>query len=134
MNEMILQRTGLAPLRFRGELLARSEGRIQNGRDHNRWHDLRVYRTAGGTFVVAIGYRTQWQGESDHDQAETCPEPGDVVTVLTTYDPTGPVTGYPAGDAYAEKQARLLADVRRRFEVQVSEILAANPAFAEVID
>lgn len=128
-----LRRSGQPPLRFRGELLAESDGERQAGKEHNRWHELAVYRTAGGQFVVRIAYRTRWEGELDRDAAEVTDAPG-VAAALRDYDPAAPVEGYPVGDAYAERQARLLADVRRRYEEQVSRILAADPEFAEEVE
>ena len=57
-----------------------------------------------------------------------------VAAGLTDYDPCAPVRGYPPGDTYAQKQRRLLRDVRARYEAQVSELLAAHPEFAEGAD
>ena len=128
-----LDRTGQAPLRFEGELLAESDGRIAAGRDHNRWHAIRIFRTAGGAYVVAVGYRTQWRGELDHDWVEAREAPADLADALRYYDPEGHVLGYPPGEQYAEKQAWLRADLRTRYEHQVSAILGSHPEFAEVI-
>lgn len=132
-EEFTLPRSGRAPLRFRGELLAESDGERQAGREQSRWHELAVYRTDGGVFVVRIAYRTRWEGELHRDEAEAATA-AEVAAVLRHYNPAAPVQGYPPGDAYAERQARLVANVRRRYESQVSEILAADPAFAEEVD
>ena len=127
-----LPRSGQPPLRFRGELLAESCGERQAGREQTRWHELAVYRTAGGVFVVRVAYLTRWEGELDRDEA-TVTDAAGVGKVLRDYDPTSPVQGYPPGGAYAERQARLCADVRRRYEEQVSSLLAAAPEFAEEV-
>jgi len=129
-----LTRTGQPPLRFTGELLEESDGQIVNGKDHNRWHELAVYRTAGSKYVVKICYRTRWDGELDRDQAAIVEKPEAVAFALQDYDPCAPVGGYPAGDAYADKQARLMSDIRRRYDAQVSEILASSPEFAEEVE
>lgn len=125
-----LRRTGKPPLRFQGELLAEEEG---DGRDRTRWHSLRVYRTAGGRYVLHIEYTTRFQGESDYCAAWVLEDAVAVGKKLTEYDPTAHVAGFPPGEHYAEKQARLLADIRRRYEAQVSEILASDPGFAEEV-
>lgn len=132
--DITLKRTGKAPLRFKGELLEESEGERVGGRENNRWHELAVYRTPGGKYVVRIGYRTRWQGELGRDNAEIVAKPEEVAAVLRDYDPCAPVTGFPPGDAYAQKQARLMSDIRTRYEHQVSELLASSPEFAERVD
>ena len=105
MAEIRLQRTGDAPLRFDGELVGDSDGQRQAGRDRNRWHDLAVYRLKDGQYVVAIAYRTQWQGELDHHEAAVVSTAKDIVEVLREYDPCGHLGGFPAGPQYAERQA-----------------------------
>jgi len=129
-----LTRTGKAPLRFTGELLEESDGRIQGGKDHNRWHHLAVYRTGGNSYVVRIAYKTIWQGELDREITEIVGKPEAVAVVLRDYDPTSHVQGYPPGEHYAAKQARTLDDIRRRYDSQVSEILASAPEFAEEVE
>jgi hypothetical protein len=133
-DAITLTRTGQAPLRFTGELLEESDGHIQGGKDHNRWHELAVYRTNGGSYVVRIAYKTIWQGELDREMAEIVGKPEAVAEVLRDYDPTSHVQGYPPGEHYAAKQARTLDDIRRRYDAQVSEILASAPEFAEVVE
>lgn len=130
MDQHTLARTGQAPLKFTGELLKESD----DERHNNRWHELAVYRTTGGRYVVRIAYRTLWQGELARYAAEVVGGPDGVSRVLRNYDPCGPVTGYPLGAAYAERQARLMADIRNRYNAQVSELLASAPEFAEEIE
>ncbi|MCC6743620.1 MAG: hypothetical protein IT175_07130 [Acidobacteria bacterium] len=60
---------------------------------------------------------------------------GALVAVLRDYDPTARVLGFPPGPAYAEKQQRMLDDLRLRNEAQIGEMLAEHAdIFAEVID
>lgn len=129
-----LPRTGDAPVTFSGSLLAESDGRMQSGRDHNRYHNIALYRTDGGSYVVSISYRTMWEGEQDQHTVETRGSAAEAVEVLREYDPTDSVMGFPPGAAYAEKQARLLRDIETRYDAQVSELLAEHSdLFAERI-
>lgn len=129
-----LPRTGDAPVTFSGQLLAESEGRMQSGRDHNRYHDVALYRTDGGSVVVSISYRTIWEGEQDRHTVEVADSAAAAVAILREYDPTEPVMGFPPGIAYAEKQARLLRDIETRYDAQVSELLTEHSdLFAERI-
>jgi hypothetical protein len=136
-QKITLPRSGDAPLTFLGELLAESDGSGQCGRTNNRWYELEIYRVAGercgaGDYVVSIGYRTRWQGELDHFQAESCDSPAEVRAALREYDLVAHVGGYPPGEQYADRQARLLADLRTRYAAQVSAILGdAGDEFAE---
>lgn len=132
-TQVTLPRTGDTPLTFSGELVADSDGQYAAGQNKNRWHELAVYRTTGGKYVVAIKYRTIWQGELDHDFAAVASDPKEAATLLREYDPTTYVVGYPIGEAYAEKQDRLMRDLTMRYQSQVSEVL--SPAeFSEVVE
>lgn len=129
-----LTRTGDTPLRFRGEQIAAVSSRIINGQERNRWFDLALYRTAGGAYVAAVAFRSQWQGEHDDERAAVCETAAAVRDELTVRDPIPPGIGYPAGAAYQEKQARLYSTLRRDYEALVSELFAGVDEFAEVID
>lgn len=128
-----LPRSGQAMLRFQGVLVAESDGERQTGRGQNRWHELAVYRTAAGQHVVRIAYRTRYQGELDHDTAEVCATPDAVAAALTRYPVEQHVRGFPPGEVYQERQAKLLTDMRARYDAQVSGILAELPECAEEV-
>jgi hypothetical protein len=132
--EYTLPRTGQAPLRFRGTLVAESDGERQLGREHIRWHELAVYRTAKGRYVVRIAYRTRYQGELDRDVAEVAADAAGVAAAMRSYDPGEWVRGYPDHPSYADRQESLLRNVRRRYEAQVTEILACLPGVAEEVE
>ena len=138
MEEIRLPRSGLAPLVFTGGLIEGADvrGQRQGGRDQNRWFELAVYRTKGGKYVLSIDYKTCWQGELDHEYAEVLDDPASLTAALRDYEVGIPdlVQGFPPGAAYADKQARLLQDLTRRFQAQVSELLGADPAFAERVE
>jgi len=123
MDKITLPRTGQAPLRFSGELLRKADGERLAGRERNRWHEIDIYALADG-YAVAIRYRTKWQGELYHDLAEVVQQGGDVARVLAEYDPLAHLGGFPSGPAYAERQAKLEAEVRAVYEALVSEVLA----------
>lgn len=133
MESIILRRTGDVPLAFEGDLLAESNGRVQAGRDHSRWHVLGVYRTKGGTYVVRIAYRTQYQGEMDHDLAMPVADATEVVAELRLYNPTECVRGFPPHESFYERQAKLMDDIDHRYRRQIADLLSEHPEFAEVI-
>lgn len=128
-----LRRSGQAPLTFRGELIASSDGERQGGKEHTRWHELAIYRTAGGKYVAVISFRTKWQGELDHDEAEPLATPEEVARYFRVWRPTQFVAGFPEGQHYAARQEKLLADIANRYYEQVSELLSGGE-FDEVID
>ena len=78
-----------------------------------------------------ICYRTLWDGELDHQWVRVMTEPEQLVVELRSYRPTDHVVGYPAGERYQAKQARLLADLRARYAARLAELLAEVPEFAE---
>lgn len=63
MNPYIIERDGLKDLRFGGVIIAEANNRWLAGRQQNRWHELTLYRTAAGNYVLHELYITQWQGE-----------------------------------------------------------------------
>jgi len=46
---------------FSGSLVAEASDRLRHGREQDRWTDIRVYRTAAGSYVVEQVMRTLWQ-------------------------------------------------------------------------
>lgn len=129
MTEYTLKRSGAAPLSFTGELIAEALG----NRD-KRWHDLRLYRTCGGSYVAQVEYRTNWEGEIETSAVEVSESPEAIEDFFRGYDPTASVLGYPPGAQMQAKQDRLLRDLRLRYDDQVSEILSAEKIFAEIVE
>ncbi len=127
LTETTLTRTGAAPVRFKGTLLAEANGKMVQGKEQNRWHTLTMYQTEGGQYVLAITYSSQWKGESDHHFATVCQDAWIVVDVLQAYVPMDVVQGYPPGKQFEERQQRLLQDVNDRYDVLVSELLGQHP-------
>ena len=70
MGTIIIRRTGQAPLRIKGEELARSVSSSDSASPSysgsvGRSQEVAVYRTASGKYVAAITDLTNWQGEHD---------------------------------------------------------------------
>ncbi len=130
-----ITRTGNAPLKFHGELVARSAPTAESEKKEKgakRWHELSLFRTSTGKHVLAISYRVEWKGEYDYYYAEVFSDIPSLIGAIQSYDPVAHVIGYPPGQQYAEKQARLLTELRQRFATQVSELLAGDE-FVEVV-
>jgi hypothetical protein len=124
MQEYRLRRDGDAPLVFRGEQIATADTREVQGDGQNRWHEVEIYRTAGGRHVVAIEYHTQWQGERDTREAHALgPDLAEVAECLRTTIPIPVGIGYPPMPQYADRQARMEASLRTRWEALVGELL-----------
>lgn len=134
MSEAVtLPRTGEPPLRFRGEQIAEAGGRWFHGRDLNRWHDLSLYQSDDGRFVLAIAFCTQWQGEGGYDFAWVCKTPAEVVDLLRKYDPLPLRVGFPPRREYADKQLALAQALRQQYDDAVAELLK-DERFAEPLD
>jgi hypothetical protein len=135
MERFKLERTGDLPLSFEGERVAQSKGKWHSGKDQNRWHDLAIYRTKGGRYLLQITYQTQWQGESDHSQIIDC---GDDVTSavveLKAHDPASHVEGYPPGEQYSDRQRMLVEGLTRRYNDQITELFREIPEAEERIE
>lgn len=83
----IIKRSGQAPLRVRGELLAKAESSFERSRSDysgspGHCEEVRIYRTAAGKHVLAIAHYTQWQGEHDSDEAAVFPALSECISYL----------------------------------------------------
>jgi len=130
METIRLPRSGDAVLRFLGTLLAETKGEQHASHEQLRWHDLAVYvlgETEGAKYAVSIRYETRWQGETGQAEAWTCKDAAAVRALLRDHDPCAHVAGYPVhqpgGQVYQERQAKLVADIRARYQAQVQELL-----------
>lgn len=125
-----IPRTGRPALRLTGYgLAAQATSRAPSGPRQSRWHELEWWsddqRVAGPEqrHCLVVRYCTQWDGEMGHDHAEVLLR-RDLDRVLQSIDPCEHVTGYPDGDHYAAKQARLLQAIRSGYQHAVSNLLA----------
>jgi hypothetical protein len=129
-----LTRTGDAPLRFEGALVAQAGDCDRGGRELTRWHELTLYRTEGGRHVLAVNFMTRWGGERDVSTVEIVDSPEAVVDMLRAYDPVTPASPFPPGPAYADKQARLVAGLVSQYQAAVSDLLGqVADTFAETL-
>lgn len=123
---IVLERAGAAPLKFRGAKVAERSSRVHpnGGALENRWHELEVYRTGRGKWVGVIAYHSHWQGEQAHHEAEAFGTAAGLIDWFRGHDPTAHVAGFPAGDHYADRQAKLLAAIRRGYERALGTLFA----------
>jgi hypothetical protein len=124
MDRIVMSRSGDRPLEFEGELLVEASS---GGNDVNRWHELSLYQTSDGSYVLRVGYRTRWEGEADADLALLCRSIDEVAEQLRMTDPLEHLLGYPPGPAYDAKRARLERDMRMRWDLAVSQLMSEFP-------
>lgn len=133
MEEFTLERSGQVPITFRGRQIACRDGeRNRHAQEMSRYHDLAIYQTTRGRYLVQIQWRTRYQGEEGHDYVAVCDSLSEVAEELAGWNPLARLRGYPEGPHYVNKQARLEADVTARWAAQVSEVLAEIGASEEV--
>lgn len=133
-SEFMLDRHGLPPLKFTGDLIADESSRSNNGPRQNRWHDLSLYITTGGKFVVQIMFCTLWQGEEDRSIVYVADDQQSLIDAMTAkYDPCSGWTGHPLGVADAERKNALLADsIVGGYRQAVSNLFAGAGIIEEV--
>ena len=146
-KDYTLPRTGQPPLSFCGRLLAQDldapttrpgefKKRPWRKWTHYQWHQLAVYVTIAGKWVLHVGYRSVLEHEWKHDAVYVCADAAEVVRALEGYDPTAHVRGHPRRSNAREerleiRQARILEEVRGRWQAQVGRLLAAVEDFGE---
>lgn len=135
METHVLQRSGMAPLRFEGELVAESSSKHHEGPLQSRWHTLAVYRTAGGNYVASVRYRSCWQGEMDRDYAEVFADPEAVRRFFEVdHDPLAYYLGGPrTTDELSARDDRIRQAIKFGYQMSVTEILAEE-AFHEKVE
>ena len=85
---IIVRRTGQAPLRVRGEIIASNGSSWDSANpaysgSTGRRQKVRVIKTASEKYVVAILHETQWQGEHDTEDAVVLPSLKECIAYLT---------------------------------------------------
>ncbi len=127
MDTITLSRSGRAPLQFTGMVIAKASSQQYQGPCQSRWHELTVYRHADLRLVLAIGYRTQWQGEMDRDEAIICADDAALRDSLAAIDPLADIIGFPPGHQFDEKRAYIEKQLRQCWDAAISELLAQFP-------
>lgn len=138
-EKIVLPRSGLSAASFQGELLAEVVGPPEAKRRKNviiRYHELQLYRTDQGKYVVAIGFRTELPQESNQDSVYVCDTQAEVEALLIGdqgYDPCQFLEGFPPWDKFKERQERLEMRVTEEFESRVGQLLA-SAGFVEELE
>lgn len=122
-----LPRTGLADIQFSGFKLAFARSPAYRRFEQNpdmkaHWFECAVYKTKGGTFVLAIAYR--WSGkkifrESAQDIVSTHKTESELVVALREFTATECVNGYPEGEHWAKKQEALMNSIEEDFAMLI---------------
>ena len=134
IQEYTLTRTGERPLKFKGEVIAEAGGHWHVGQEQNRWHEIRIYKTAGGKHVLEVEYCTCWQGEDSNHRAIVYDTLEEAVDALEFIEPLEHLIGFPPHPQFAEKQARLEDSLRQRWGTLLSDVLGEIPDAAEEIE
>lgn len=127
MDTFVIERTGDRPLQFDGEKIASATSEMTAGKVGNRWHELTLYRTSTGQFVLVVLYQTLWTEEMNHQTAWLVNHEKDLVEKLQQYDPADHVRGFPNYPQFQAKQEGLFRDIRARYEKAVSDLLRDLP-------
>lgn len=130
MEKVHLRRTGLPPLAFTGEVVAKENSRIDgSGHLEGRWHEATLYRAQDGRYVLYVEYKTRWN-ELPNEVAFVAQTPAEVSKTLLDYNAVQWMTGFPPGPKYAALKDEACAMVRSGWESLVSRLLD-RPEFAE---
>ncbi len=120
MININLRRTGDRLLQFTGQIISMVSAREITGRESERWHEIELYLTAGGKYVVAVGYKTRREGELPHDSAVVLDTEDDVAEYLKNgIDPTEHLAVRSADD----DMEKIRIDLTARYRAAVSRIL-----------
>ena len=85
-----LPRSGDLPVFFKGKLLVTKNNQFRKGNQQSRWHQISVYQTTSGRYVVYIAYRTAWVGELDQDEVYVANDLNEVAKILLNHSDSRP--------------------------------------------
>lgn len=124
-DKISLDRTGMRPLSFEGEILIGRSGHDDNGTCNSRWWEIGVYQTNSGKLVLYLEWNTNWQSEKRYREATVFDTPGELATYLEKFDPICKLVGYPISNdqKYAERQRRIEQTIRDNWGEMVSGVL-----------
>ena len=80
-----LPRSGDLPVFFKGKLLVTKNNQFRRGNQQIRWHQISVYQTTNGRYVVYIACRTAWAGELDQDEVHVANDLNQVAGILLNH-------------------------------------------------
>ena len=134
LQDLILPRTGQAPIKIRGRTMATATGMYFNakpGKPNVDWWEISIFALdRPDAYAVAITYKKSHRGQnSEHHTAAVTATPA---TVLQTYDPLKVLVGYPSSERFATQQRDLELDCVRQYQSLVSTVLADFPEEATV--
>lgn len=118
-----LERTGQRALSFTGTVVASASTRVEGWRGRQRWHEVTVYRTEGGAWVLQVAFRSEWPRELARDAASAHDTPEAVEAALLQADAGADVTGFPEGAQFERKKARDVERTRAAWQRAVSAVL-----------
>lgn len=131
MRDFIVPRHAAAPLAFSGELLASVSGQqTRPDKTNKRWHEIDLYKTATGKYVVAIRFRCATKYDDPFDDAEVLTSTDEVTDFLNGYDPVEHVRGWPL-ERHEQEDQRLREALTHHFDRLVSQLLSSRAEFAE---
>lgn len=132
-DRFIIGRTGTTPLVFRGNKIAGAGGPMAN--KSKRWHEVDLYRTSGGRYVLEIRYVTVRPNEPSHSWADVVEGRDGVLTRLAQHDPLSCFIGWPNLDRYAHQQSIARAEVEAQWAHTVSALTTELPdLFGEEVE
>lgn len=131
MPSFTVPRYSDAPLAFEGELIGSVSGEhTRPDKANNRWHEIDLYHTQSGKYVVAIRFRCSTRHDDPYDEAEVCQTPAAVVRFLNEFDPVEKVRGWPL-EKHVNEDARLRHWLMVGFEQLASQLISNRAEFAE---
>lgn len=133
IEDIELIRTGEAPLRFRGQLLATASGQFVQttpDRPNADFYSISIYvvndgaDSLGPDYVIQIVYTKSFRGTQQHHTVMVTDHPADR---LAEFNPLAVVIGFPPHAEYAERQQMLETKCRRQYDLLVSAVLQSFP-------
>ncbi len=124
MLNITVRRTGDRLLQFIGQVIAMVSSRNITGMESERWHEIGLYITLGGQYVVAVSYKTRCLGELSHDEAVILDTEDAVAAYLKDVDPTEHLAVHQAELPPDENLEGISKDLVARYRAAVSRILA----------
>lgn len=133
MKKIRVKRTGQESLSFKGAQVAQSTSKGHPGL-LRRSHQLALYKTEAGNWVLSVVYHTEWTSERPWHRADVCRDRDALLDLLTEdYDPCDDIN-LPPGERFDDMAADIEKAVNDGWGIAVTALLEQVKELDETIE
>lgn len=124
MKTYTLARTGLPPLQFEGELMAKAGDRPDVDPAWTvRWHTSAVYATDSGRLVLLLQFHSDRHDELNQNTVLIASTVTKLAELIDEYDPVEYVADFPAHPRWDKRRDDRARHIENQFDAMISDLM-----------